>query len=109
MTAFADCSEQSQPDEEAETAARKTEEGKVLHAKPSGLGLMEEERWHLVAEQKRGTDEERAGEHAENETVDARSQAAVIEVHVEFAVLHLLQDLNDALRQDFDKLLDFHI
>ena len=59
--------------------------------------------------QQRGAEEQGAGHHAEDEAIDRRLEAAVVEVDVEFAALDLLQDVADAARQDLDELLDFGI
>jgi len=100
--------QEAEADEEAERAAGETEERKVFHPEP-GFVVVKQQRGNLVAEQKGGTHEQGAGEHAEDKAVDAGSEAAVVQVNIEFAVLHLLENLNHPLRQDFDKLLDFHV
>ena len=62
-----------------------------------------------AAEHQRGAEEQRAGHHAKHEPVDRRLEAAVVEVDVEFAGLHLLQDVSDPARQHFGQLLELAV
>src|SRR5262245_40945920 len=84
VSALADRTQEQQSDQDAQRAAGHAQERNVVQAEPvrqrTAFGAEKQERRDLVAEQERRSDEQRAGQHAEHQSIDARTQAAVVEV-----------------------------